>query len=328
MNSNENIRDFSIDTVQNEPARKKRKAALVLLSVLCVLFGIVLLTLRLLILFSDYDNSICLYPYGALNTAFGVCTASFVLVLIVLSFVFMRGEGKYKINYSSIPLTFSQSLLSFSFAALAFSVIFIAKRAETSLSTFDSVLIALSLVSAVAFFADAFASNETLGIDAGVVLKIFACACCLFITFYFYFDKTTAIHNTNKKLATLAFSAALLAIFYSVKAYVKKTNKAVFVALNLVTVTLCVMYSVPNLVWYFKNSEPLLLNVFFDVVCLSLGILSLSALLSFERAADEVNEQENGECEVGFLSDNEGLTETEAEKETEEENNEVKEEKE
>ncbi len=269
-----------------------KNTALIFLSFAALIFGGALSYIRSLILFGGYDNRICLYPNGALNTAFNICTAVFGVLLAVLSFIVLRGKEKYTVKQGGVGLIFSQSLTSLSFAALAFSVIFIAKKAETSLSTFDSVLVALSLVAAGAFFASAFADKETLGVDAGVLLTIFASACCLFITFYFYFDKTTAIHNTNKKFATLAFSAALLAVFYGSKAFIKKTNKAVYAALNLLCVCYSIMYAVPNLIWYFKTSSPLLLNVFFDVVCLSLGALSFATLLSFERAEDAQTEEQ------------------------------------
>ena len=267
-----------------------KNTALIFLSFAALVCGGALAYIRSLILFGGYDNRICLYPNGALNTAFNICTAIFGVLLAAFAFIVLRGKEKYTVKQGGVGLIFSQSLTSLSFAALAFSVIFITKKAEASLSTFDSVLVALSLVSAVAFFASAFADKETLGVDAGVLLMLFASACCLFITFYFYFDKTTAIHNTNKKFATLAFSAALLAVFYGSKAFIKKTNKAVFAALNLLCVCYSTMYAVPNLIWYFKTSSPLLLNVFFDVVCLSLGILSFVTLLSFERAEDTQTE--------------------------------------
>ena len=81
---------------------------------------------------------------------------------------------------------------------------------------------------------------------------------------------------------------------------IKKTNKIAFVMLNMLCVGYCMMYSVPNLVWYFKTSTPLLLNVFFDVVTLALGILGAVTLLSFERVeksdeAEQVTEKNEAE---------------------------------
>ncbi len=271
--------------------RKYNKfAILCLVSLMCA--G-VLAVLRSLILFGDYDNKICLYPNGALNTALMTCTVVFFVLLSALAFISLRGEGKYKINYGSVGMIFSQSLASFSFAALAFSIIVITKKEEMSLGVFDSVLIALSLVAAVSFFSDAFAKKETLGVDASVVLKLFSSICCLFVTFYFYFDKTTAIHNTNKKFATLAFVAALLTTLYAAKAYVGRVNKIVFASANMLCVCYSVAYAVPNLVWYFKASSPLLINVFFDVVSLALAIVSAMTLLCFERAEDATLQTED-----------------------------------
>ncbi len=278
-------------------ASPKKSLKLIILCAVALIFGGVLAAIRSMILFGEYDNSICLYPSGTLNSALGLGAVLFGVILAVLAFLLLRGEGTYKIAYDSIGMIFSESLLSLSFAALALSVIVAAKKAEVSLTTFDSVLIALSLVSAVSFFADAFAKKDVLGVDANVVLKLFASVCCLFITFYFYFDRTTAIHNTNKKYATLAFAAALLSILYAAKVYLKKTNKVVFATVNLLCICYTLAYAVPNLVWFFKESEPLLLNVFFDVVALALCIMSGMSLLSFEKVKD-VQKNEHKAAEV------------------------------
>ncbi len=286
----EQTNDHTQTTDISEQAEKSTRVRVYKVAFMCLaaaVFGGVLAVLRSLVLFGDYSPIIALYPNGTVNTALWVCTALFGALLFSLAFLFLRGDEKYKINYSGIGMTFAGSLLSFSFAALAFSIIVISKKDEVSLSTLDSVLIALSLVAAVAFFADAFAKRDVLGVDASVVLKLFAAICCLFITFYFYFDATTAIHNTNKKFATLAFTAALLSILYGAKAFLKKTNKAFFVAVNLLCVCYSLAYAVPNLVWYFREGSPLLLNVFFDVVCIALGIFGGMTLLCFERADDQ-----------------------------------------
>ena len=153
-----------------EDVKPVKRGTFLLLFAVSVLFGGILTCFRQLILFGEYDNRICLYPNGFLNSALNISIVAFALIAFVLSFVLLRGEGKYRIKQDSALVIFSQSLTSFSFAALAFSVVFAAKKAQVSISTFDSVLIALSLVAAVAFFSEAFASRETLGVDASVVL--------------------------------------------------------------------------------------------------------------------------------------------------------------
>ncbi len=304
-NSTENTEIKITEQIKDTDVGQANHKKLNLPAVIClaaVLSGGILAVLRSLVLFGGYDNRTALYPFGALNTALWICTVGFGVALAALAYVLLKKEGGYRIYSDSVGMIFSQSLVSFSFAALAFSIILLSKKAQASLDMLDSVLIALSLVAAVAFFSDAFAKKDVLGVDASVVLKLFASVCCLFVTFYFYFDGTTAIHNTNKKFATLAFVAGLLAILYTAKSYIKTTNKLLFVSVNALCVAYCMAYALPNLIWYFSVGTHLLLNVFFDVVALALGIWSGMTLISFVPSSEESVQEKTEETEETEIS--------------------------
>ena len=281
----------------NEPLKKKKSAGskYTFAALVAFLFGGVLAAIRSLILFGEYDNRIALYPNGDMKTALVAGFVLFSAALIVLAYFVTKDERKYRLAYESTGMIFSQSLLAFSFAALAFSIFFASKVSNPPLSTFDSVMTCLSLIATVAFISEAFSKKDALGTDASVILKLFGPICCLFITFYFYFDKTTPIHNSNKKVATLAFVAALLSLLYGIKAFVGNAKKMVYASTTLLSVCYATAYAIPNLVWYFRVGKPMLLNVFFDVLAFSLGAYAAMSLMSFEPIDDAENTQDADE---------------------------------
>jgi len=300
------------------PEQKKNRGGIGKYTLACFaafLLGGVLAAIRSLILFGEYDNKIALYPNGTAKTTLVACFVCFSVLLAAAAYFVTKDKKKYRLAYESTGMIFTQSLLAFSFAALAFSIFFASKAAQTPLSTFDSVMIALSLIAAVAFISEAFSKKDTLGTDASVILKLFGPLCCLFITFYFYFDKTTPIHNSNKKVATLAFAAVLLSLLYGTKAFVGNAKKIAYVCPTLLSVCYATAYAVPNLVWYFKVGSPLLLNVFFDFLTLALGAYSAMSLMSFEltdKEAEPLAEMPAADEPEAVESDTEGNDDAQA----------------
>lgn len=290
--SDEPTEQIEETSLQNSGKRKRTDNKYAYAALVAFLLGGVLAVIRSLILFGDYDNKIALYPNGHLKTALIAGVVLFSTALAAVAYFLTKTDRKYRLAYENTGMIFSQSLLAFSFAALAFSIFLASKVAQVSLSTFDSVMICLSLIATVAFVSEAFSKKDTLGTDASVILKLFGPICCLFITFYFYFDKTTPIHNSNKKVATLAFVAALLSLLYGIKSFVGNAKKSVYVGTALLSVCYATAYAIPNLVWYFRVGTPMLLNVFFDVLAFALGAYCAMSLMCFEPIDNDIDANE------------------------------------
>lgn len=177
-----------------------------------------------------------------------------------------------------IARCFTGALLGFGFCALGISTFIATKMNTLPLSRFDGVLIVLSLVCAASFFMEL--KDGVLGKEASVVLMLFRPVCCLFVSFYFYFDSSTVIHDSNKKMATLFFATVLLALLYEVKMKLVPAKIPVFASLNALSLAYSIMYGVPNIVWYFTQGESLMLSIFFDIVVVMLGLWSVMCILS------------------------------------------------
>ena len=267
-----------------------------LLCIAGAVFGVIVAAIRSLIIFGEYDNKIALYPNGAMQTAFWISLAAFALILFVAAVLLGKGKEKYRPDFEPMPVLFSQSLCAFSFAALAFVIILTSKSTDKLYQVLDSLLIVLSLISAASFFMQAYAKKESLSADAQTFLKCFGPICTLFIAFYMYFDKSSVIHNTNKQIATVAFVFSLLFLLYSVKLYVSRVKLGIYAFWCSATVFVSVAYAVPNIVWFFMKRSPLLINVFFDILVISLGVYAACVLCSVKRADTPAKEKKEVEC--------------------------------
>ena len=237
-----------------------------------LLLGAVLAALRINILFTSFDPKTDLYPRGEATTLFETLLLVFCVASLLCGLLFLSKENPYKINFSGIAMTFSHSFLGLCFLGLAFASFVTSKIRGVSLSRFDAVLVIFCLVCAVSFFMEAFGKEGQLGYDATTVLMLFRPVTCLFISFYFYFDASTVIHNSNKKLATLFFAVVMLTLLMTVKFRAAAPRVSTFVSLALLSIVCGVMYAVPNLAWFFAYGEGLVLSVFFDLLTVALVI--------------------------------------------------------
>ncbi len=261
----------------------KARIKTVLLFIAVLVCGSVLAGLRMNILFGEYDASIDLYPKNSANAVFETALLIISVLLIFSGLLFCSKNTKYRPGFSGVAVTFSHSLLGLCFLALGFSRFIGSKLEGRSIGRFDSVLIILSLVCAASFFMEAFSKDSQLGFDAVTVMMLSRPICCLFISFYFYFDATTVIHNSNKKMATLFFALVLLTLLYCVKFRTESAKMPVFVSLTALSLCYGVMYAVPNLVWFFMHGEELLLSVFFDITSAALSIWCGVCLLTIKQ---------------------------------------------
>ena len=254
---------------------------------LSVLNGTLLALLRMNILFgSSYIPSTGLYPEGTHTSAFE--TGLIVLSLSLMNYGFLFSSRGRRYEFVRLPVagTFAGGLAGFGMLALGVSVFISAKISGESLTRFDSILVILSLVCAASFLMEAFSGEEKLSPDGVSVLMLFRPICCLFISFYFYFDSTTVIHDSNKKMAILFFAAVLLSLLYEVKMRVTRARTSTFVILNALSLCYGIMYAVPGIVWYFASGEALVLSVFFDVAVLFLSVWCAVRLISLTSRTD------------------------------------------
>lgn len=264
-----------MNKIKNAPYRIKTAV----LCVAAVVFGAVTAAVRTLILFGGEGTPVSLYPNGGLTDVFAVLLLLFS-VMLCLGVCIFNGESKRLTpNKGNGAMVFSGTLLGFCFLALALSVFFSAKLNETPLTMLDAVLTVLSLISSVSFFSDAFA-KEQLSEEASIVMMLSRPICCLFITFYFYFNSSTVIHDSNKKTATLAFVFMLLSFMYGIKYHTGKPKTKSYISFTLLAVFYTIVYSLPNLVWFFAAGESLLRSVFFDLLPLAFCVYSAASLLS------------------------------------------------
>lgn len=271
---------------------------------IALLLGAVLAALRINILFTTFDPKTDLYPRDAMTSTFEVVLLVFCIASLLCGLLFMSKRSLYKINFSGIAMTFSHSFLGLCFLGLSFASFITSKIREVSLSRFDAVLVIFCLVCAVSFFMEAFGKEGQLGYDATTILMLFRPVTCLFISFYFYFDTTTVIHDSNKRLATLFFAVVLLTLLMTVKFRAATQRVSAFISLALTSIVCGVMYAVPNLVWFFSYGEGLVLSIFFDLLTVALviwccvcvlsvcrthpvGIESLVSAISSEESADK-----------------------------------------
>lgn len=261
------------------------------LCVAAVLFGMLLAALRMSILFGSFDPAIDLYPKGSARDTLESVLFFGSLVLLLGGALFVSKENRYKLNFSGVTMTFSHSFLGLCFLGLAIATFIRAKIGEVSLSRLDSVLIVLSLVSAASFFMEAFGTDAGLGHDATTVMMLSRPITCLFISFYFYFDTTSVIHSSNKRLATLFYALVLLTLLYAVKFRTQKPRVFVFMSFAALSVSYGIMYCIPNVVWFVLRGDELVLNIFFDLLALALTVWCLVCVLSV-RTLELVSREE------------------------------------
>ncbi len=287
--------------------KKKNYSGMARILCLCaILFGTIESALRSLILFGEYSNDIALYPRNTTTLVFAVSAILFTAVLLCFGLLFnSKDKDAWYVCESGASMFFG-SLVGFCFLAFAITVMLAAKVNGTSLGTIDGVMIVLCLICAVSYIAGGLGMEKTLGSDAAAIMMLSRPIACLFIAFYFYFDQTTVIHNSNKKAATIFFVAALLTLLYSQRKNVGKPVSALYISFALCTVCHSLMYSVPNLIWYAKVGEPLLVNVFIDVISLVLGLLSAVYLMNVRSGGEEcepISDGEEGDTDSTDCSD-------------------------
>ena len=270
--------------------------SIVLLLASFVLGG-VCAALRILVLSSDYIHSEGLYQNGRYYELFSAFAVGAGLVLFLLGLTFAAGKMRYTIREGSLLSIFANAFCGFCFLALAFSIFLSAKISGVGLARLDSVLVVLSLVCAVSFLLEAFSRQDNLSADALLIMMLSRPVVCLFISFYFYFDSSTVIHNSNKKVATLFFAIALLSLLYFVKLRCTEGKGWIFASVTAVSICYGITYVVPNLFWYFTKGEPMFLGIPFDVVGVALLTWLSSALLSLETPMVCENDQSIAECE-------------------------------
>lgn len=253
---------------------------------LSALSGVLLALLRMNILFGSYISSTGLYPEGTHTSAFETGLIVLSLSLAVCGFLFSSRGIRYEFVRLPVAGAFAGGLAGFGMLALGVSVFISAKISGESLTRFDSILVILSLVCAASFLMEAFSGEEKLSPDGVSVLMLFRPICCLFISFYFYFDSTTVIHDSNKKMAILFFAAVLLSLLYEVKMRVTRARTSTFVVLSALSLCYGIMYAVPGIVWYFASGEALVLSVFFDVAVLFLSVWCAVRLISLTSRTD------------------------------------------
>ena len=235
---------------------------------------------RFLIITTEYDHTEGLYPGGG-NTdmLYAVIVAS-TLLLICLGAMFGSKSTEYTIK-DGTPLTlFANTFAGLGFLALAFSIFLSAKAVGVGLGRLDAVLVVLALVCSVSFLLEAFSREGAITGDALHIMMLSRPICCLFISFYFYFDSSTVIHNSNKKIATLFFTAALLSLLYLVKIRITDSRIWSFMSFSAISVCFGITYFVPNLIWYFTEGEPMFLGIVFDIVCVAVCVLISAYMLS------------------------------------------------
>lgn len=245
-----------------------------------VLFGALLAALRMNILFTSYDSTIGLYPQGSARSAFEGVLFFGSLFVILGGALFVSKQARYKMNFAGVGMTFSHSFLGLCFLGLSVATFIRSKISDVSLSRFDSLLVVLSLVCAASFFMEAFGADVGLGQDATTIMMLARPITCLFISFYFYFDTTSVIHSSNKRLATLFYALVLLTLLYAVKFRADKTRVPVFMSFAALSVSYGMMYSIPNLVWFALHGEELVLSIFFDLLCAALTVWCVVCLFS------------------------------------------------
>ncbi len=267
------------------------KIRAIVLCAIALLCGGVLAALRIKVLFGAYDPATGLYPRCPDTAAFeiGMLALSLSLALGGLMFVSIKD---CRIVPIPIVRDFSGALLGFAFLAVAVSTYVSSKVNMIALSRFDGVLIVFCLVCAASFFMEAFSKSDVLSKEAATLLMLFRPVCCLFISFYFYFDSKTVIHDSNKKMATLFFAAVLLSLLCEVKMKLTKTRIVLFASLYALSLCYSIMYAVPDLVWYFVQGDSLMLSVFFDVAAAALGIWSAVCILSISSPKRTVSTEQ------------------------------------
>lgn len=270
--------------IKNLRTRRKLR----IFTLITAILGAVGAVIRYFLIDESYNNGASgLYMRGMMLDIFTVfCIASF-LCCVVFASACNSARGTIVPKKDAAAVIFSETFAAFSFLACAIYVYFSKKTNGEDLVRLDAALIVFFMFSAVAFFSKAFGNSKNLTADVRLILALIPAVACLLICFYFYFDVATVVHDSNKKLAIMTFCLFVLAIMTGLNNKLKRHNNFKTVAFNLMAVYASIMYSLPNIVWYFAHGgDTVFYNVITDVLALALGVCFSMCMLFPKKASN------------------------------------------
>lgn len=113
------------------------------------------------------------------------------------------------------------------------------------------------------------------------------------LVFTFYFDRTTIISNSNKTLATLTLICLMVYTVLDSRFIMGMKKTAPFLFFASTSFMIGLVYSLPNIVYYFTVSRlnPVLLDITFDLIILAFSLKAGAGVFSLNRERRRKNDK-------------------------------------
>lgn len=186
-----------------------------------------------------------------------------VAVLYVLAYFIPRltKTSEFELKPPSSVIVFASAYTGFVFFAFILSGVksYLKIMKDRNLlknpDFFDIIIIILAIPAAMHFFSKITADGRRS--DKRAILGLMPVLWCLAYVFILYFDRTILINNPHKILTQITFVAMALFLLFEARFPLGRPKSCAYLTFALIAQLLTGTLAVPNLLYFFKNAEPL-----------------------------------------------------------------------
>ncbi len=261
----------------------KNNKLLGIISVLAAGLAAFFCVLRAYLVLNSYNEVTNMFDSGIIEAVhnFGILISLVFIVVFanIMKKSFMGASRRITPSLRGSGFLFFISLLVFCYYSVA----------NSNGSRFIEIAGVLCAFAAFSVFVTSVMGLKTQSLAFGCLI---ACAPFVLLIFASYFDTTHVLNSPIKAMFILAVSFMALFLLYEGRFYYSAPSPANYIMYGFMAVIGGLAYSVPNLVYYFVNKEPLYISPYYDILILFGAVYALSSLLSLRYDEEEYKRAE------------------------------------